>query len=547
MAKRPKKSGHFAFRQHDSIGASDAEDDEQFLEYCFVDTGDLGHLLDCAHPFRLVVGRTGSGKTALLQTLAHHANDTIQVKPESLALAYITNSTILNYLLDMDVKLDVFFRLLWRHVFTVEILKRHFSLKDEIATRNLLSRIAHYFTKADEDRRALAYLEEWGKSFWQETEYRIKEVTTTLEEQLKAEIPGPMLDKIIKAGAGQTLTQQETQEVVRRCQTVINKVQIRALSGIIDLINDVTGSGQRRYYVLIDRLDEDWIEDRFRYHLIRALIETVRDFRRVQCAKIIVAVRYDLLERVFRFTRDAGFQEEKYESLFLHVSWTREQLTEVVDRRLRHLLRDRYTKGHVDSRDILPRQIGGQDSMSYMLARTFFRPRDLIQFFNLSITEAAPKAKLSAQVIRAAEGEYSRKRLRSLADEWFGDYPNLFRFMAFLKGRPASFPVSELGGPPCEDFCLDEVIRGFDKKDQLSALTEAVANGDLAADVFVLSLVKVLYKVGLVGLRQPDSQGVIWTTGQRRSVSQAEISLQTAVIVHPTFWRTLGIRPSLSR
>ena len=547
MAKGHKKSGHFTFRQNDSLGAADAEDDKQFLEHCFVDTGDLGHLLDCAHPFRLVVGRTGSGKTALLHTLTRHTNDTIQIKPESLALAYITNSTILNYLLDINVKLDVFFRLLWRHVFTVEILKRHFSLKDEITTRNLLSRIGNYFTRGDEDRRAIAYLEEWGKSFWQETEYRIKEVTTTLEDQLKAEIPGPVMDKIVKAGIGQTLTQEQTQEVVRRCQTVINKVQIRALSGIIDLINDVTERGQRRYYILIDRLDEDWIEDRFRYHLIRALIETVRDFRRVQCAKIVVAVRYDLLERVFRLTRDAGFQEEKYESLFLHVSWTGEQLTEVANRRLRHLLRDRYTKGHIDSRDILPRQIEGQDSMSYMLARTFYRPRDLIQFFNLSITEAAPKAKLSAQVIRAAEGEYSRKRLRSLADEWFGDYPNLFRFTALLKGRPASFSVTDLAGQSCEEFCLNEVIRGFDKKDLLSTLTEAVVNCDLAIDTFVINLVKVFYKVGLVGLRQPDSQGVVWATDQRRSVSQAEMNFQTRVTVHPTFWRTLGIRPNLSR
>src|ERR1700688_2500028 len=97
----------FRFRRQDTIGAADAQEDS-FLDSCFVDTGDLEVLRDCQDPRRIVVGRTGSGKTALLLRLASTEERTIDIKPESLALSYISNSTILRFVSDMGVKLDIF-------------------------------------------------------------------------------------------------------------------------------------------------------------------------------------------------------------------------------------------------------------------------------------------------------------------------------------------------------------------------------------------------------------------------------------------------------
>jgi len=57
----------FIFKKLDSVGAAAAEEDKRFLKACFVDTGDLDVLRDCADPRRIVLGRTGSGKTALLE------------------------------------------------------------------------------------------------------------------------------------------------------------------------------------------------------------------------------------------------------------------------------------------------------------------------------------------------------------------------------------------------------------------------------------------------------------------------------------------------
>ena len=112
---------------------------------CFVDTGDLEALQDCANSARIVIGRTGSGKTALLTKLSEVEERAIWVKPANLALAHVSNSTILRFLTDLGVKLDVFFILLWRHVLTVELVKAHFHLDNERDKVSFVTKIKNHF------------------------------------------------------------------------------------------------------------------------------------------------------------------------------------------------------------------------------------------------------------------------------------------------------------------------------------------------------------------------------------------------------------------
>src|SRR5208282_6935495 len=155
----------------------------------------------------------------------------------------------------------------------------------------------------------------------------------------------------------------------------------------------------------------------------------------------IIAVRLDLLETVFRRTRDAGFQEEKYASLYLSLEWGRAKLTELLELRINHLIRSRFTSQPVSYRDVLPHEIDHQPPLDYMLERTMMRPRDLILFFNFCIQRAADRPVITAQIMHDAEGEYSRARLRSLADEWVGDYPNLADFSMLFREQKEQFKL----------------------------------------------------------------------------------------------------------
>lgn len=258
-------------------------------------------------------------------------------------------------------------------------------------------------------------------------------MTTKLESDLKASITAEIPATTISLSGGESLSQEENAKVVERAQYVVNRVQIQELSYVLELLDSILEDPTKRYYIVIDRLDENWVEENLRYLLMRALIETVRDFCKVRHAKIIIALRYDLIDRVIKLSRGPGFQEEKYESLYLDLNWTNEQLTQLLDKRIDRMVRQSYTGQLVTHKDLLPKVIDKQPAIEYVLDRTLLRLRDMIIFFNACIGQARDNPVITVAMLREAEGEYSRQRLRSLADEWVADYPELLTLVDALK------------------------------------------------------------------------------------------------------------------
>jgi hypothetical protein len=164
-------------------------------------------------------------------------------------------------------------------------------------------------------------------------------------------------------------------------------------------------------------------------------------------------------------------------------------------------------------------------------------------FFNACIRQAQGNPIISPQMIKEAEGEYSRQRLRSLADEWIADYPELLDFIDILKNRPSTFGVSEI----TDEQCFDLAIKLFDvrpKRDgELGAVLRRIEVNPSEVDPFRNWLVAAFYRVSLIGLKLEAFEAVVWSTGGRRSISEAEIAPRTRVSVHPMFWRSLGINP----
>ncbi len=532
----------FRFRSSDTIGAPDAEADDLFLRACFVDTGDITRISDCADPRRIVLGRTGSGKTALLKQLASDGRRVIPVAPESLALPHITNSTILRFLAELNINPDPFFKLLWRHVFAAELIRAHFDVKSQEKKSSFLDQVYRRFFQDKKHRENIEWLEKYGPSFWEDTENRVKEYTEKVEQDLKAKLGAKYGNVTSGVESGVKLTMEERQDIVHKAQHVINNVQISALMNIIHTLDELISDHQKPYYLVIDRLDENWVDDQWRLRLIRALIDTARDFYAMRHAKVIIALRVDLLERVYETTRDPGFQREKYDSLNLWVGWTRKQLQTVLNRRINHLVEQRYTNQAVVSSDVLPPKIGKQDTIDYMIDRTLMRPRDIIQFFNACIRQVNDVPTFAPKDIQRAEGEYSRDRLNALYDEWYADYPSLKGFVRILERRPAIFSVSDISDDEWSTLCLDtvaeyELIEG----DPLIDSARPVAEGRCGPQSFKRLLLQVLYKVGLIGLKLRPQESIQWCYDGWRNVSTAELTEEARVNIHRLAWRALGV------
>lgn len=273
------------------------------------------------------------------------------------------------------------------------------------------------------------------------------------------------------------------------------------------------------------------------------MIETVRDFLRVRNIKIIVALRTDLIERVFRFTRDPGFQEEKYRSLFLTIKWTDKQLKELLDKRVTYLVRQTYTKQPVGYKDLLPSDIDKKPAIVYMIERTLMRPRELIEFFNDCIEQAESCPTINKSMLLTAEGNYSEKRLRSLQDEWFVDYPTLVEFSSILRKKPRQFKLQDLENNEIQDFCLDYAIKYTDKNDVLSTQAKNAAEGMISILSFLAFAFHVFYRTGIVGLKTESFESTQWSYKGPSTIAADTIDFNTRVEIHTTFRRVLGIRP----
>jgi hypothetical protein len=327
MAKRDL--GEFKFRKHDNVGSESAESDSNFRRDCYYDIGDLAVLSDCSCPKCIILGRTGSGKSALLLRLEEEVEHPVRIEPEDLSLQYLSNSTILPQLEAMGVSLGLFYKLLWKHVFAVELIKARFSLRTEEETKTFK---AWFWGNAKNDRqkeRSIEYLTKWGEEFWKDTEYRVKEVTSKLESDVKSSLGAKAAGIAEISASGEAkISVEEKGDLVKRLQEVVDAIQVQQLTAVIRMLGEsVFSAAQPRYYILIDKLDENWVDDRFRYRLMKALVQVAEEINKnLLSVKIVIAIRQDLLDMVIQQTRDTGFQTEKYEQLSVSLKWKQPQL-----------------------------------------------------------------------------------------------------------------------------------------------------------------------------------------------------------------------------
>tara|TARA_B100000780_G_scaffold274724_1_gene240167 strand:+ start:879 stop:2540 length:1662 start_codon:yes stop_codon:yes gene_type:complete len=547
MVKKTKETNPI-IRKNLSIGAEDAEMDNDFLQECFIETEDVNLLLDTTKPQRIIIGRTGAGKTALLKHLKKHSDNVIQLSPENLSFRYLADSSILNFFEEAGVNLNIFYLLLWRHIFCTELIQKKYNICNEQKMKQFINRFVASLSGDKGRILALEYLQEWGEKFWITTQERIVETTQKLETDFEAHASGEII-KLLNLGAkgAQKLTEEQKYEAANIGKNVVNKIQVEKLTQVINILNsEIFNDPKERYYILIDQLDENWASEELKYKIIRALIDTTKKFQRVTNVKIIIALREDLLLKVLSETRDSGYQEDKMESLFLRLHWLPEELENILDKRVETLFKRQYDKKQVKASDILPSgQRDKHDAVGYIIDRSFLRPREVISFFNCCLEHSAGQTHINYKTISDAELAYSRKRIRALGDEWANDFPLLENYVNLLHGLPSSFTFSTLMQLPyIEDILLD--IACYDskrcEKDKICKITKPYLEGNKQKKrSIILEIVCAFYQVGLLGVKLDETYPTEWSYNSTPLLQPTQIKDKTKLYIHPTFYRALGV------
>jgi hypothetical protein len=503
MSKLEKRANPTVLKPGMSIGANAAEMDEDFLLSCFVQYPPVDLCIDLNSRGMVVDGRTGSGKTAILKYINSIAQHASEIDPFDMSMSYVSNSDVLSFLHAIGADLDLLFQVLWKHVLCIEFIRMRFAVKSEESSHGVFGWIVERFNSDVRRRKAISYLREWEGKFWITMDQNIKELTEKIENAVRAELGGE-IDKF-KAGGqyDKRLSVDKKTEFVARVKKIINAEQLSELGAVIDLLSEVEDEEtQKRYYILVDRLDENWVDVAVRFKLIRGLIESLKAFRKIRDLKILVAVRSDVLERVVQETKDLTFQREKLDDYFVHLKWTKLLLKELVDRRIERLFRKQYTHDAITFDTIFRARVGNMEPFDYLLEHTLMRPRDIIAFVNECLSEAQGSYEITATMIKKAEAQFSTKRRASIEQEWQSAYPSIKRLISFLSGKRKAVLTFE-------EFCptkdMDEMALAIysDGRVAFDPLFETAKTHyeDGPSTVFAKTILSILYRVGAIGVK----------------------------------------------
>lgn len=519
-----------------SIGTGNAESDDDLLFECFVTYPPVDEALKIASAGMILAGRTGSGKTAILRYVQVQETHTSEVDPAEMSMNYVANSDALRFLHAIGADLDLLFQVLWKHVLCLEFIRLRWGVDNAAKSVTIFDKIVSKFSKDDRKKRAVAYLQEWGNKFWITMDQNIKEITEAYEDKLNAEF-GAEISKF-KAGGQyeKRLSTEKKSELVARARDIISAEQLRDLHGVVEMLASTSNDDMQRCFILIDKLDERWVDESIRFRLIRALIASLKSFKAVRNLKILVALRTDILERVVQETSDITFQREKFEDHFIHIKWSKNDLRQLVDKRISTVLRRQYTGTNVLFKDVFTKNIKNKDPFDYMVERSHMRPRDLIAFVNECLAVADGQYEIAPTHIQRAEAEYSRKRRDALVQEWKSTFPSLSEMLSFVTSEKSVgiTYATLLASAKLEELALSVGSARKISFDPIHELCQSVCDTKQnSKEALLAAVLSILYRVGAVSLKTREEDRFIVSHIDAPLVSPDLVGSSTHARVHP--------------
>jgi hypothetical protein len=372
----------------------------------------------------------------------------------------------------------------------------------------------------------------------------IKEITEKVESKLEAELGAEIKKFKLRSQYDKQLSTDKKSELVSRARKIINSDQLSELAGVIDILHEQEDDRQKIYYLLIDRLDERWVDTTIRFRLIRALIESLRAFRRITDLKIVVALRTDIVERVMQEDKDISFQREKNDDYFIKMRWTRPLLLELIKKRIRTLFRRKYSPTDtIEFEDVFPYKVGNVEPFEYIVERTLMRPRNVIAFVNQCLLASEGSYEVSASHIRKAENEYSRIRREALEQEWRSAFPTLRRLLDFVSSsKNDSFPIGTLvDGDATDKLALEVAGDGKIDFDPMHAFAVNYIENDGNSLAFVKEILAILYRVGAIGIKLRPSERMSYSFLDEPVISSNTIPDNARVRIHPMLHAALKL------
>ncbi|MBY6106821.1 KAP family NTPase [Ferrimonas balearica] len=516
----------FTFRKNAIIGNLDAETD-LFLEPCFYESDVFKGIVNFDssidnHDFtrRVIVGRTGSGKTALLKQIVEHGNVKVHdsIEAENTVFEHINNNRFISTLVANGIDLRVFYKSLWLHVLLIKVINQLYR-KSYDKFFEYIGSLASTPKKPYKPDIVREYLESYKSNFFND------QIVTEITEKMQHELSGKAEFGLMNASG--KISDENTQKVQRETSSYVSRELIRKQKELIKVIQEEFSDNrqQLRVVISIDDLDKSWLSSSgIRYDFINALLEAFKELLDIKSVKIMISIRTDILMGIYHNNLR---QDEKDQSLIYAISWNKKEIREILDLRINQLVKEQYSSSQtVSLADIFNFDVDGVRADEFIIDRTMLRPRDAIDFVNLCLAKCDGTVLLNEDIVLEAEEKYYSTRKNALVKEWLSIFPCIKDYLdAISYISTKEFKISELDEKSKND-ALNHLLNCPSSNSDCERHISRQTNFD--------ELLKVWFVVGVIGFKKSKSL-TIYSSFEKQELDITD--LNKTFRIHPLFYR----------
>ena len=466
------------------LGDIRAEADHEMLHHTFVETPDYKTLITVSDR-PIVVGRRGSGKSALSYGLSRHWRQVPKTRVVVLAPEEDQMFALRPLIGQFGSKFSLLraaCRLVWRYALLMELAI--------VASQS-------YRFPSDTDTELLRrHIRNWCKT-------RATGVSARLKSMLL-----PLLSK-----------QSQPEQRIGSLASDLEANQVQ------DALVDTLARMKTTFVLLIDKLDEGFEADELGIALADGLLLATVDVNdRIPTCQTKLFVR-DNIGRAVAAT-DPDYSRD-LEGQVIRLHWDESLLLNLTCTRLRHAFSLDIESDTKTWNKCTGESLRGIAGFRKVLRLTLYRPRDVLTLLNQAFYRALrqERTKIVLEDLESTAHDISKARMTDLHKEYGAIVPGISQLTHSFRDRDP-----ELSGKDASE--LVNSVLAIEAKDRISQQHFEIVNDPH-------ELVRSLYGVGFLGIKDPTSGG--FTFCHDGSSPMHAIGDDERVLVHPCYWMALGL------
>jgi hypothetical protein len=243
-------------------------------------------------------------------------------------------------------------------------------------------------------------------------------------------------------------------EVTMKTRQLEHLYKLEEIQGLLPALGKLCA--RHRVLVFVDELDRGWDASEDARAFVAGLFQACATINGLSDGlKVYMSLRQELYDSIPELYEDA----QKYRDVIEVINWDEPSLNVLVEKRIRHSIPSLASGdpgkawGAIFAETLDYRQT---KSFNYMIDRTLYRPREIIQFCTQAVEttqERRGSTPIDYSMLREAEVTYSDDRAKDIAAEYRFQYPGLSDVFDVFRGQSYLFSRDDL-----EMLCLSMAV-----------------------------------------------------------------------------------------